>query len=343
MITVKTPRELGYKMPAEWSKHKATWISWPNPRLPYWGKRLAGVEEMYLQILAGLQESEKVRLQVYDLEMERHILKRVRQRKLDPQNLEFYEVKNLDVWTRDHGPIFVKRETDGNVAITHWMFNGWGRYNDLSQDSSVPARIHEITGMDYFNAGMVLEGGSIEVDGEGALLTTKQCFYNRNRNPYTQDLVEQKLREYLGVEKIIWLEKGLYKDDTSGHIDILARFVGANTIACATEEDKADKNYRILKRNRQQLQQSGWETVDIPMPEAVELDGERRAASYMNFYIGNNVVLVPTYGQKKRDSLAVGKLKELFPRRMVIGINCLDIVASGGAIHCITQQQPARE
>lgn len=341
MKTAPTPKKLGYRMPAEWEEHEATWLSWPNKRLPYWGKRLSDVEDIYVKIVKGLHGSEKVHMQVFDVEMEKHIRKTLNKAKAPLEHIVFFECKNLDVWTRDHGPIFVKN--DKKVAITHWAFNGWGEYNDLAQDTMVPARIHQLTGMPYFNAGLVLEGGSIEANGKGTLITTKQCLFNKNRNPYSQDIVEQTLKDYLGVKDIIWLNKGLHNDDTAGHVDNLVRFVSEKIVVYAREHDKKDRNYNALLENERILCQSGLsDAIALPMPGSVVVDGQRRAASYANFYIANKAVLVPIFGQKKLDDRALITLRISFPQREVIPIDCRALVASGGTIHCVTQQQPAR-
>lgn len=340
MITTKTPRALGYHMPAEWEPHEGTWISWPNPRLPYWGKRLAGVEAIFVQMVAALHGSEQVYLQVYGAAMEKQVRHKLSKSKVPLEHIIFIETKNLDVWTRDHGPIFVINDK-GEVAITHWMFNGWGTYNDLAQDTSVPARIHEITGMPYFNAGLVLEGGSIEVNGQGTLITTKQCLLNANRNPYSKDLIAAALKDYLGIQNITWLDKGLFNDDTAGHIDNLVRFIAPERVLAVSEEDKRDENYKILRQNLQTLHRKDkkLEIVALPTPGRVIVDGERRAASYANLYIGNTVVLCPVFGTDK-DNTALGIIREQFPTRRVVPINCRDLIVSGGSIHCVTQQQP---
>jgi len=339
MITAPTPKELGNYMPAEWEEHEATWLAWPNPRLKYWGERLAGVEKIYAQMVEALHRSEKVHMQVYDAEMERDVKQKLQRAKVPLDHIVFFETKNMDVWTRDHGPIFVKNGS-GDIAITHWMFNGWGRYNDLAADTSVPARIHELTGLPYFNAGIVLEGGSIEVNGDGTIITTEQCLYHKNRNPFlSQEEITQRLEDFLGVDEILLLKKGLYKDDTAGHVDNIMRFVGPKRVVCVEERDRKDKNYRHLKRNKEAMVNEGFDVVSLPTPGVVKVDGERRAASYANFYIGNKVVLAPIFW-REQDAEAVGILHDEFPERRIVPINCLDLVASGGTIHCVTQQQP---
>ncbi len=342
MITTKTPRQCGYRMPAEWEEHEATWLSWPNKRLAhYWGERFSGVEDIYMRIIGALHGSEKVHLQIFDEEMEKDVQQKLQKAGIPLEHILFFETKNLDVWTRDHGPLFVVNR-EGNAAITHWIFNGWGKYIDLAGDTSVPGRLHQLTGLPYFSAGMVLEGGSVETNGKGVLMTTKQCLFHAQRNPYAQDRIEQTLKDYLGVEEILWLNKGLYKDDTAGHIDNIARFTATNRILCVRELHPWDKNYRALEQNLKIVQAAdyGFEVATLPTPGVIEVDGERRAASYANFYIGNKVVLVPVFGVKEQDKTALNIIRDQFPGRNIIPINCLDLIASGGTIHCVTQQQP---
>lgn len=344
MMRAKTPRELGYHMPAEWEEHEATWLAWPHMKYAkYWGDNLEPVQDISLQIIKALSRRENVNLMVVDDEMEEDVREKARKSKVPFGHVVFYEIPTIDVWTRDHGPIFVVNRKKPAVAITHWLYNGWGnKYPDIMLDTAVPARIHEVTRIPYFSAGMVLEGGSIEVNGQGLLLTTKQCLLNENRNPYLKKPdIEKRLKDYLGVRKIFWLNQGLINDDTDGHIDNLARFTSEDSIAVPYEHDTKDDNYSALDENYETLKRTNkFFIYTLPTPGYIVDNGKRLAASYANFYIANSVVLLPVFGNKRNDKQARDTLENLFPDRKIIPINCLPLIKSGGTIHCITQQQP---
>ncbi len=339
-----TPKELGYHMPAEWEPHEATWLAWPHMRYArYWGDNLEPVQDISLQIIKALYRRESVHLMVVDEAMEKEVRKKAGKAKIPLEHVVFYEIPTIDVWTRDHGPIFVINRGKQDVAITHWLFNGWGnKYPDLMPDTMVPAKIHEVTQIPYFSGGMVLEGGSIEVNGQGVLLTTKQCLLNKNRNPYLKKPdIENKLKDYLGVKNIVWLNHGLVNDDTDGHIDNLARFISADAVAVPYEWDAKDDNYASLNENYEILKKTSKVFIyKLPTPGYIADNGKRLAASYANFYIANNAVLLPVFGNKRNDRQAKDVLENLFPDRKIILINCLPLIKSGGTIHCITQQQP---
>ena len=346
---LKTPKELGYRMPAEFEKHEATWLAWPNTKFAnYWHHNLEAVQSTSLQIIKALEESEKVYLLVADTDMQNEVRKNAKQKNTNLEHVIFYEIPTYDIWTRDYGPIFIVREKDRKLAITHWLFNGWGnKYPDLVQDTFVPSRINEIENSTYFNAGIILEGGSIEVNGKGTLLTTRQCLLNKNRNPYlNQQKIENRLEHYLGVKRIIWLENGIITDDTDGHVDNIARFVSERRIVMPFEEDERDENYSILQENYKRMQNEkdqnnqGFKVFKLPTPGYIEGRQGRLTASYANFYIANTTVLVPTFGRIEKDKKALTIIKKLFPKRKVKGINCRQLLEGGGAIHCITQQQP---
>ncbi len=353
MLRAKTPRELGYRMPAEWKNHEATWINWPHNqtkqcRVKYFGSELVRVEDnVYVPLTAAIK-GEKVRIVVDSLEMERHVKKKLSKR-ASLSNMEFYYAPNLDVWQRDHGATFVKHRKTGEVAMVSWVFNGWGKYYDLGQDTSIPLKLNEILKMPYFHGGMILEGGAIEVNGKGTLLTTKSALLNENRNQHlSKDTIEERLRDYLGAKNIVWLKKGIVGDDTDGHIDNLVRFADERTLVCLVSEDKSDENYPILEANlrtmKEATDQGGrkLEIVKLPSPGIVKGRKGRLAASYANFYITNSEVLLPIFGDKKKDDKAIGILTELFRKdRVIIPIYSKDLAESGGTIHCIAQQQPA--
>jgi agmatine deiminase len=344
-----TPAELGYYMPAEWQRHSATWLSWPkDPET--WPDRVTQVEEIFLQMIAALAPHETVNLLVDDEETEMAV--RARFAFTGAENIRLYRIRTVDSWIRDYGPNFLVNEK-GGLAYNDWLFNAWGdKYAELKKDNSIPSQLESVLNVPRFKPGIVLEGGSIEVNGAGVLLTTEQCLLNPNRNPQLDRAgVEQYLKDYLGVRKVLWLAEGIVGDDTDGHIDDLARFVSPSVIVCAVEEDPADANYELLQDNLKRLQHMTdaqdrpFEIVTIPMPgivggsstETRSLD--RLPASYANFYIANGVVLAPLFGHAN-DARALETLRRLFPNRRVVGINCEPLLWGMGTIHCVTQQQP---
>jgi agmatine deiminase len=340
----ETPFRLGYRMPAEWEEHEATWIAWPKDPDSFPEELLPNVEASYVKIINALHKNEKVNLLVDDEAAEIRIRQLLKSSNVGTGNIIFHKIATSDVWFRDYGPTFVKR--GGEVAFTRWRFNAWGnKYEGLLQDNGISERI-PLDKIPSFKAPIVLEGGSIEVNGLGTCLTTEQCLLNKNRNPgLNRKQIEQYLRDYLGATNIIWLKKGIEGDDTDGHIDDLARFVNKNTVVCAVEENPKDANYDALRDNYVTLQQAkdqdgnALNVVQIPMPREVVYKEQRLPASYANFYIANKTVLAPTFDDKN-DGLALRILQKLFPERKVVGINCRDLVYGFGSIHCVTQQQP---
>ena len=347
--TANTPAALGFYMPAEWHPHNSTWLSWPkDPET--WPDRVTQVEEIYLQMIAALTPHEIVNLLVNDIETEQMVRSRC-----DPAlaaNIRFHQLQTVDAWVRDYGPNFLLGP-HGELAYNDWIFNAWGnKYEELKKDDSIPSRLEPILKLRRFSPGIVMEGGSIEVNGAGCVLTTEQCLLNRNRNPkLSQKEIEQYLKDYLGVTKVLWLGEGIVGDDTDGHIDDIARFVASDVVVCAVEEDPADANYEILQDNLARLRSmtdaSGrpFKIITLPMPGTVggsstaARDLERLPASYANFYIANSVVLAPVFGHAN-DARAVETLQKLFSTRRVVPINCEPLVWGMGTIHCVTQQQP---
>jgi len=271
---------------------------------------------------------------------------------LDPlphqECITYYEIPTNEPWCRDHGPIFLTRDADSKLTIVDWDYNAWGnKYPPFDFDDVVPTRVGEILDVPVFYPGMILEGGSIEVNGAGALLTTESCLLNPNRNPQcSREQIEQQLRDYLGAGEILWLGPGIAGDDTDGHIDDLARFIDPQTIVVGVEPDKKDPNYHILKENRQRVEtlrdQDGqlFRVIEIPMPGVVQHDRQRLPATYLNFYFINKALLVPIYRHKTNDRIALDILQKNLPRHKVIGIDCVELIWGLGAIHCLTQQQP---
>jgi agmatine deiminase len=348
-LPLETPARLGYHMPAEWEPHAGTWLAWPH-NLDTWPGKFEPVPAIYVAMVRALREHEQVNICVNNGEAAAHVRQLLAAAGVSPRNITLYEIPTNDTWARDHGPIFVKRRHEGRIelAITDWIFNSWGeKYGPWDFDDIVPQHIAARFNLPLFEPGIVLEGGSIDVNGHGTLLTTESCLLHPNRNPsLTRADIEDYLRAYLGVRKIVWLGDGIVGDDTDGHIDDLARFVDPTTVVCAVEEDPADVNYELLQENFHRLgtmtDQDGQplRIVPLPMPSPVEYKDNRLPASYANFYIANGVVLVPTY-QCPNDQRALAALQELFSSRQVIGIPCTDLVWGLGAIHCVTQQQPA--
>jgi agmatine deiminase len=341
----KTPATLGYRMPAEWEPHAATWLSWPRregisfpdsfdrvlPALRAMVEALIESEQVCINICNGAHEAE-ARAVLDGLSMER---------------VTFYRIPTNEPWCRDHGPIFLTRNADPRLAIVDWDYNAWGgKYPPCDLDEVVPTRAAQFLHLPVFYPRMILEGGSIEVNGAGALLTTESCLLNPNRNPSLgRSEIEQRLRDYFGIREILWLAEGIEGDDTDGHIDDLARFVSENTVVTVVEENREDKNYESLQQNlarlrQMKVEQGEIEIVTLPMPKKIVREKQRLPASYANFYIANSCVLLPTFADPN-DETALSFLQKLFPDRRVIGIDCRELIWGLGTFHCLTQQQPA--
>lgn len=345
--TRTTPRSLGYSMPAEWAPHRATWLSWPH-NLETWPAQLEQVREVWVQMVCALAPYERVNLLVNDDATEREVAARLKQSRAAMENIALLKIPTIDVWMRDYGPTFVTRHSAENpLAFNDWVFNGWGgKYPAYEQDERVAREIAALLKVPVFDHEIVLEGGSIEVNGAGACLTTEQCLLNENRNPLlSRTEIEKFLENSLGVNHVVWLGEGIVGDDTDGHIDDIARFVDPTTVVCMIESNPKDENYGFLLDNIERLKsatdQDGkkFSIITLPCPGAVYYEGTRLPASYANFYIANEVVLVPVFDDPK-DAKALGVLQELFPGRKVIGLRCDEVVAGLGAIHCVTQQEP---
>lgn len=345
----KPPVAVGFYMPAEWRPHAATWLTWPkDPET--WPERVSQVEKIYLQMIAALTPHETVNLLVDDEATEQTVRQRCTFASVE--NLRFHRIPTVDSWIRDYGPNFLV-DDNGAVAFNDWIFNAWGnKYESLKQDDGVPRLLEPMLNLRRFEPGIVLEGGAIDVNGAGCVLTTEQCLLNPNRNPQlSREEIEDYLKQYLGVSKVLWLGEGIVGDDTDGHIDDIARFVAPNMIVCALEEDPEDANYELLQDNLARLKSMTdangrpFRIVTIPMPGIVggtstdTRNLDRLPASYVNFYIANSVVLAPVFGHTN-DARAVETLQRVFPTRRVVPINCEPLVWGMGTIHCVTQQQP---
>ncbi len=352
MITPTTPAQAGYRLPAEWEPHAATWIAWPHQR-DDWPGKFAAIPWVYTEIVRHLHQSEPVRILVNDPTAERRARGYLRKVPLDWGRIEFVHCPTDRVWTRDYCPLFVRNDR-GEKAVTDWHFNGWAKYANWHLDDAVPAQLAARLNLPAWQPNwdgwrVVLEGGSIDVNGQGLLLTTEECLLSsvQARNPnLTKADLETVLAAYLGVRKVLWLNRGIAGDDTHGHVDDLARFVDPRTVVAVVESDPHDENYEPLQENFERLRGmtdldgGTLEVVALPMPSPVTFRGQRLPASYANFYIANDSVLVPTFNDA-HDRRALGILAELFPGRKVIGVHAVDLVWGLGTLHCLTQQEPA--
>ena len=339
-------------MPAEWSPQAAVWLSWPVHDPRHWGGAKRDlIHAKFAEIAAAITRFEPVRINAPHASHD-SIRAACNRAKAVPERVELFDHPHNDVWCRDHGPIFVKHGQTGEIAVTDWEFNAWGgKFPPWDLDNSIPELVSRALGLRRFNGGMILEGGAIEINGRGQLLTTDAVLLNPNRNPHlSRTQTEDKLRDGLGVNDIIWLRQGIEGDDTDGHIDDLARFVQEDRIIACIDRDRSSPNHAVLEENQSRLRTASgphgrpFEVIPIPLPEACEVPGWRLPvlpASYVNFLIVNGGLLVPTFRQHAGDDHALGLLRELFPDRQVLGIDCLDLVEEGGTLHCISQQQPA--
>jgi agmatine deiminase len=341
----QTPAAVGYRMPAEWKPHTATWLSWPQREGISFPESFDCVLPALRAMVEALIESEQVCINVSNGAHEaeaRSVL-----RGLPMERITFYRVATNEPWCRDHGPIFLTRDHDPRLAVVDWDYNAWGnKYPPFDLDEVVPTRLAEILKLPVFYPHMILEGGSIDVNGSGALLTSESCLLNKNRNPnLSRDEIEQRLRDYLGVTDILWLGDGIAGDDTDGHIDDLTRFVSERTVVTVVEENRDDENYEPLQQNLARLSEMKiddrkLDIVTLPMPKKIVREGLRLPASYANFYIANTPVLVPTFADAN-DEIALSVLRECFPDRRVVDIDCRELIWGLGTFHCLTQQQPA--
>jgi agmatine deiminase len=344
--TALTPRRLGYRMPAEWEPHGATWLAWPHEKSDWPGK-FAPIPWLYGEIVRLLARVERVRILVEHADAEESVRKILKKCHADLNAVEFFHFKTNRSWTRDFCPVFVKNKS-GRLAIIDWKFNGWAKYGNYLDDDAIPKAIARRMNITRFEPGMVLEGGSIDVNGAGKLLTTEECLLSdvQARNPgVSRKEIEKALSEYLGVNEVIWLGRGIEGDDTHGHVDDIARFTSRDTVVTVMEPDKTSANHEPLKENLARLRARARAKGDLrvaalPCPEPVYFNGQLLPASYANFYVANEVVLAPVFGDPN-DRAALNTLARLFPDRRVIGVPCRDLVLGLGTLHCMTQQQPA--
>ena len=346
MFTENCPAAQGYRLPAEWEPHEATWLSWPRREGISFLDAYDEVMPVFVQLVDALRESEKVRINVNDEDHERHV--RLLLKDIDTSHVEYFQIPTNEPWCRDHGPIFIKRDSDPQLAIVDWDYNAWGgKYPPFDLDEVVPTRVAAHLRLPVYSPGLVMEGGSFDVNGTGSLLTTGSCLLNPNRNPGKSKYeIERSLRDYLHVTNILWLADGIEGDDTDGHIDDISRFVGQTTVLTAIEEDPKDPNFEPLLANLGLLKTmkaengTSLEVRTLPMPPRVDKEGRRLPASYVNFYIANKVILLPVFSSPN-DKQAHETLQHCFPGRRVLPIDCTELIWGLGAFHCLTQQQPA--
>jgi agmatine deiminase len=342
-----TPKELGYYFPAEFEKHEATWLSWPHKEASWPGK-IETIFPSYSQFIKELTKGEIVRINVNDEAMEDFAIMHLRNADVDLDKVEFHFNPTNDAWCRDHGPAFlINPKAEKKKVIVDWDYNAWGnKYPPFDLDDVVPTLIGNIFNLPVYHPGIVMEGGSVEFNGRGTILTSTACLLNPNRNPdLTQSKIEKYLCDYYGVEQVLWIDEGIIGDDTDGHIDDTVRFVNEDTVLAVVEENKQDENYELLQENLKQLKKlrllngKQLNIAELPMPDKVIYKEQRLPASYANFYIANASVIVPVFNCLK-DEKALQIIQKYFPERKVIGIDSTDIIWGLGSFHCLSQQEP---
>lgn len=343
-----TPKEAGFYFPAEFAKQRAMWLSWPHKEASWPGK-IDTIFPVYSQFIKLVAEDQEVCINVKDEAMKQFALTHLNAVGCNLASVKFYMHPTNDAWCRDHGPAFLLNHKTGQKAIVDWGYNAWGgKYPPYDLDDVIPTLIGKELNLPVYNPGIVMEGGSVEFNGKGTLLTTTACLLNPNRNPHlNQQQIEKYLIDYYGVENILWLGDGIVGDDTDGHIDDLTRFVNEDTVVTVVEEDKGDENYELLQENLKTLHTLRLETgkqlnvVELPMPAAVVYEDQRLPASYANFYIANKYVVVPTFRDDKNDVKALDILTTCFSDRKVVGLDSTDLIWGLGSFHCLSQQEPA--
>ena len=340
-----TPKNLGYSFPAEWAKHEATWLSWPHKEASWPGK-IETIYEPYCEFIKVIATGEKVRINVRDEAMKSSAVAHLEKVGVDLSQIEFYFNESNDAWCRDHGPAFVLRGKE--KAIVDWGYNAWGgKYPPYDLDDVIPTKIAQHFNLPVFHPNIVMEGGSVEFNGAGTILTSRACLLNKNRNPHlNQDQIEEYLKAYYGANQILWVGDGIVGDDTDGHIDDITRFVNEDTVLTVVESNPLDENYLLLQENLQELKAMRLpdgrplNIIKLPMPSPVIHEDTRLPASYANFYIANAAVIVPTF-RDANDEIALKIIGEAFPDRPVVGIDSTDIIWGLGSFHCLSQQEPA--
>lgn len=354
---IETPSQLGFHMPAEWEEHSAVWLAWPYDTISFGslnepeGKmdkgRLKRVGKKVVEIIKAIHETEDVELLVLDEKVKSKVTKLLKADNINLAKVTFHITLYADVWLRDYGPMFINNSETREQAWVKWAYNAYGeKFKGLLKDNEVFFNLRRAIDKRMFEPGLIMESGAIETNGQSLVLTTEQCLLNPNRNPgKTKKDYEKYFSDFLAIKKTIWLKQGLFNDHTDGHVDEVARFVSADTIVCAFEEDANDPNFKILEENYKILESATdldgkpFKLIKLPMPHLVYNDGNKAPVSYANFYIGNEVVLACTFNDPN-DAKALEIIQSCFPDRKVVGIDCSDVIYGGGAIHCMTQQQP---
>ena len=347
MSSMNTPSSLGYYFPAEFAPHTATWLSWPHKEASWPGK-IKTIFPRYAEFVKYLSYSERVCINVRDEAMKAFALEQISAAGADLTRVQFFFHPTNDAWCRDHGPAFlINPLAEHKKVVVDWNYNAWGgKYPPFDLDDVIPTRIAEKLGLPVYYPGIIMEGGSVDFNGNGTVMTSKQCLLNENRNPHlNQGQIEQYLMDYYGVQQVLWVDEGIIGDDTDGHIDDTVRFVSESTVITVVEEDKQDENYEILQQNLRQLKAmrlhngKALDIVELPMPDPVIWEDQRLPASYGNFYICNKYVIVPTFRQPKDDRVC-RIIQECFPKHEVVGIDSTDIIWGLGSFHCLSQQEP---
>lgn len=343
-----SPKKAGYQFPAEWEKHEATWLTWPHKE-ESWPGKIDTIYAPYCQFIKAVAEGEKVRINVNDEETKAFAISKLQEQDVDLSQIEFYFNPSNDAWCRDHGPAFLTNPAaDPKKVIVDWGYNAWGnKYPPFEQDDIIPTLIADHLDIPVFNPGIVMEGGSVEFNGAGTILTTTACLLNKNRNPHlSKEQIEEYLKECYGAEQILWLGDGIVGDDTDGHIDDITRFINEDTVLTVVESNPLDDNYLLLQENLEALRAmklingKPLNIMELPMPSPVIHEDTRLPASYANFYIANSAVIVPTF-RDVNDQKALDIIQKAFPDRKVIGIDSTDIIWGLGSFHCLSQQEPA--
>ncbi|MBI5372915.1 MAG: agmatine deiminase family protein [Sphingobacteriales bacterium] len=346
-MTQHTPKDLGYYFPAEFAPHTATWLSWPHKEASWPGK-IHTIYPSYSKFIKELAKGEKVNINVADGSMKAFATGHLQNEGVDLGNVEFFFHPTNDAWCRDHGPSFlVNPAADIKKVIVDWGYNAWGnKYPPYDLDDVIPTLIGKHFHIPVYNPGIVMEGGSVEFNGKGTVMTSTACLLNPNRNPHLNKAqIEKYLCNYYGMEQVLWVDEGIVGDDTDGHIDDTVRFVNEDTVITVIEEDKQDANYALLQQNLRQLKEmrlingKQLNIVELPMPEELVYEDQRLPCSYANFYIANKSVIVPTF-RSGRDERALRIIQDCFPGREVVGIDSTDIIWGLGSFHCLSQQEP---
>lgn len=344
-----TPKTLGYRFPAEWELQEAIWLSFPHNQETWPGTQLKEVHKAYFEFIKAIAHTQKVNVLVNDQETTQYLSKQLNGISTNLQQVHFYQIESNDAWLRDSGPSFlINPAAKAQKILLNWQYNAWGgKYPPFDADNLIPQKIAASLGLPCIDVPIVMEGGSVEFNGAGTLLTTRHCLLNPNRNPHlSQTQIEAYLQNYYGVEQVLWLGDGIVGDDTDGHIDDIVRFVNEDTVISVVEYNREDENYQILQDNLTELKAlrlpngKALNIIELPMPRPFYIKGERMPASYANFLIGNHTVIVPIF-HCEEDSKAMGIIKDCFPQREIVGIDSRAIIWGLGSFHCLSQQEPA--